>query len=237
MKLKRKIQTRDWINIAAILLLIALFVWVGVMYTRTFGKVNTGDLVSSGENLRAFITSYGGAGIVVMTLLHTLQVVISFIPSVIVQFVGGMIYGLPVGLVTGIIGITIGTAVSFYLSRLLGRRIVTLFVSENSLDKIEKLLSSNISAVALLILYILPTPKDFFAYFIGLTDMKARKLFLISFAGRLPGQILATYLGAHVLERNYVLVGIVIGVCVVVTVLFFVFKNRILARLGKGKAD
>jgi len=235
MKLKRKISARDWISIVSILALLALFWWIGRSYIHTFGQVNTGDLASSAGNLREFILGYGSAGIAVLTCLHIIQVIISVIPSVIVQFVGGMIYGMPIGMVTSIVGISIGTAISFGLSRLLGRRIVTLFVSEKSLEKIEKLMSSNTSTFTLLMLFVLPTPKDFIAYIVGLTDMKASKLLIISAVGRLPGQIIATYLGEHILERDYVLLGIVIGVCVVFTVLFFVFRVRILAFIGRDR--
>lgn len=226
--MKRKPEKRDWLNIILILILVGLFIWIGTNYVKTFGEVNTGDLLSSAKNLQQFILSYGNAGLLVMVFFHMLHVILSFIPSVIVQFVGGLIFGMPAGMITGIIGIAIGTAVSFYLSRFLGRRVVTLFVSEKNISKLEGLLSSNTSAIVLLLLFILPTPKDFFAYFIGLTNMKASKFFLISAIGRLPGMIVATYLGAHVFDRNYVLLISIVVASSILCLLLVIFKDKIL---------
>ena len=233
MKLKRKPQMRDYLNIAAILILIGLFIWIGIAYSNTIGEMKTGDLLSTAENLRDYILSFGNAGILVIILLHILQVVVSAIPSVLVQFAGGLIYGMGIGMITGLIGIPIGTAISFYLSRFLGKRVVTLFVSEKDIDKIEALVSSNTSALVLLILFILPTPKDFLAYFVGLTNMKAFKFFLISAVGRLPGMLMATYLGAHIFDRNYVLIVSVVVFCSIFTLLVFIYKNKILSLISK----
>lgn len=234
MKFKRQPEARDWLNITIIVILIGLFIFIGTSYTKTFGQINTGDLLSSAENLRQLILSYDNAGLLVMVFMHSLHVIISFIPSVLVQFVGGLIFGMTAGMLTGIIGIAIGTAVSFYLSRLLGRRVVTLFVSEKNINKLEGLISGDMSTVVLLALFMLPTPKDFFAYFIGLTHMKASKFFLISAIGRLPGMIVATYLGAHVFDRNYVLI---ISVAVASSLLFlvlYIFRTKIPGMFAKN---
>lgn len=235
MKLKRKLKKSDFLNITVILILLAFFIWIGIGYTKTFGKVNTGDLLSSAENLRQFILSYGNTGLLIMVFMHVLQVVISLIPSMTVQFVGGLIYGVPIGMVTGIIGILIGTTISFYLSRLLGRRVVSLFVSEKSLDKLEGLIESDTSAVVLLILFILPTPKDLFAYFVGLTKMKASKFLLISAIGRLPGMLVATYLGAHIFDRNYAMIIGVAVACSLLFLLLYIFKGKIFNIISKKK--
>jgi len=234
MKLKRKIGIRDWLNIAAILLFIGLIVWIALSYTKVFGKVDTRDLVGSAENFRTLITAYGDASIVAMVAVQAFHVVISVIPSIIVSFVGGMIFGVPLGVLTGTIGSAIGTAITFYLARLLGRRMVTLFVSEKNQQKLAKLMSSDTSLLMLLALFILPTPKDFFAYIIGPTNMKASKFFLISAVGRIPGQLVSCYLGAHIFDRNYFLLGGVVAACVVFTIFFFIYKDRIMALFNRN---
>ena len=233
MRLKRKLQIRDYINIVAILILIGLLVLIGRAYLDTFGEMNSGDLLSSAENLRDYILSFGKAGLLVMISLHALHVVITIIPSGIIQFAGGMIYGMGFGMISGLVGIPIGTAVSFYLSRFFGRRLVTLLVSKKNIDKLEGLISSNTSAIVLLMIFILPLPKDILAYFVGLTNMKASKFFLISAVGRLPGMLMATYLGAHIFDRNYVLIVSVVVICSIFTLLVFIFNNRILILVKK----
>ncbi|MDR0499241.1 MAG: VTT domain-containing protein [Holophagales bacterium] len=227
MKLKRKLKMMDWLNIVIILILIGFFLWVGMSYIEKFGKANSNDMLSFSENLRQYIISYGNIGLLITILMHSLHVIISFIPSVIVQFTGGLIYGMGWGMLSGFIGIPIGTAISFYISRFLGRRVIKLFVSDKTIDKMDNLISNDMSAIVLLILFILPTPKDFFAYFVGLTNMKALNFFLISIIGRLPGMLVATYLGAHVFNRNYMLIVSIAIVCSILSFLLFIFKNRI----------
>lgn len=232
MRLKRKPEKRDWLNIAVITALLLLFVRVGFEYTRLFGEVRGGGLAASAENLRRIILSYDGAGILVTLLLHVLHVVVSVIPAALIQFAGGLIYGIPIGMAIGIIGVSIGTALSFYLSRLLGRRVMTLFISEKNINRLERLVSGNTSAIVLLLLFMLPTPKDFFAYFFGLTNMKASKFFLISAVGRLPGMLVATYLGAGVLGQSYAPVIVVSVLSCAAIVSFYLFKDKIIGLIS-----
>ena len=196
--LKRKIEAPDIIRMAGIAILLAVLIWGGIFYTRTF--LGTGDssgnfidnMLASAEILRTFITTDRPAlGFVIMLLLETMPVIIAAVPSSVTSFVGGMVYGVWGGMLVSAIGAALGTAISFFLSRLLGRRVLTLFVSEKNIARMEALMDGNTSALVLLALYVIPTPKDFFAYFIGLTNMKASKFFLISAVGRIPGMLVA----------------------------------------------
>jgi uncharacterized membrane protein YdjX (TVP38/TMEM64 family) len=237
LKLKRKIQKRDWVNLAGVVLFAASVAFLAGQYARAFGEVKGAGLAETAQRFREIVTAYGGAGVAVLILLHALQVVVSVIPAAIVQFAGGVIYGLPVAMLTGVIGVALGTAVSFYVSRLLGRRVVTLFVSEKNLEQMEDVLSKGASSAVLLALFIIPFPKDFIAYFIGLTRFKAWKFFLISAVGRLPGMFVAAYAGVHIFSGYGPLIAAA-AVCAVSFILAFFFRGRILAfirkRGGKG---
>lgn len=235
MKLKRKIEKQDYVSAVIIVILIALLVMAWVRYSDTIGAIVDGDIVSSAENLKNLILSYGNKGIFVLIFFHILQVLISVIPAALTQIAGGLIYGIPIGMVTGIIGVFIGTAVNFYLSRLLGRRFVTLFVSQKNLYALEKKLSSNTSSLVLFFLYLIPFPKDFIAYFVGLTNMKASKLLLMSTVGRLPGMLVAAYLGENIIERNYIpLIGVSVFSCICF-VIAYIYKDKFLNFLSKHK--
>jgi len=157
-----------------------------------------------------------------------------------VQFACGMIYGPVACVITGTIGTAIGTAVSFYLARLLGRRVITLFLSEKAIAKAEGMLAGTTSTLVLLVLYFLPSPKDFFTYFIGLTNMKAPRYFLISAVGRIPAMLSIALMSYNLLDKpNYLLIGAVAVFSVVVFSLLVVFKDRLLrlaARREEKKA-
>jgi uncharacterized membrane protein YdjX (TVP38/TMEM64 family) len=225
----RRLKPGDWLNIMAILLIIGLFAWVAREYGRAFGSFGGGGVLTVAQNLRLFILSYGRWGLAVMIGLHALHVIITVIPSGLVQFAGGFVYGMGLGMLSGFIGITLGTAVSFYLSRLLGRRAAALFVSEKNIRKLDSIAASPRTSLGFLLMFILPVPKDFLAYLVGLTSMRARRFFLISALGRLPGMFVATYVGAHLLERNYLFLGLVTAACAMVSLLAYIYRGKILA--------
>ena len=233
MKLKRKPEKSDILNIILLLIFIALLLWITLKYRQAFGGLRMDDLASSTESLREYILSYGGAGVWLMILLHALQVIVSVIPAMIVQFIGAAIYGLGVGMLIGIAGVAAGTAVSFYASRYLGRRVITLFVSEKQLNRLDNMMSANASAAALLVLFIIPFPKDILGYFIGLTKMRALKFFIISAMGRLPGMLVASYLGAHVLDRNYALVITAAVLTTAAMIVLYLLRGKILRLILK----
>jgi len=248
--LKRKMEAGDWVRITAIVVFLGLLVWAAVMYLRTFGQIaavetaeQTGNwlqnwlnnMFASAAAFRDYISlEYPGSGLVVLFFLQALLVVIAAIPALIISFAAGMIYGMGWGMLINIAGTALGTAISFSLARLLGRRVLTLFVSEKNIAKIEKLLEGNTSFWVLLFLFIIPSPKDFFSYFIGLTNMKASKYFLISVLGRLPTMFATVYLGAHILDRNYIPLAVCLGFTLLAGVFVVIFKDKIMARL-KGK--
>jgi len=228
MKFIRKPEKRDWLSICIILVLLGLFIWIGFKYFSVYGELKGDGLISTAKNLQKAILSYGNAGLLVIVFLHALHVVISVIPAAFIQFAGGLIYGIPVGMAVGIIGVAVGTAVSFCLSRFLGRRILTLFMNDKTIDKMDRLISNDMSTIALLILFIIPFPKDFIAYFIGLTNMKALRFFAISAIGRLPGMFVATYLGSNVSDSNLTLTLIVGGITLAALLSFYFLKDRLL---------
>jgi uncharacterized membrane protein YdjX (TVP38/TMEM64 family) len=228
MKLIRKPEKRDLISICIILSLLGLFIWVGFRYFSMYEELKGDGLIATAKNLQEAILAYGSAGLLVIVFLHALHVIISVIPAALIQFVGGLIYGIPIGMAVGIIGVAVGTAVAFCLSRFLGRRILTLFMSDKTIDKMDKLISNDMSTIALLILFIIPFPKDFIAYFIGLTNINAIKFFIISAIGRLPGMFIATYLGANVIDNNLTLTIMVGGITLIALLFFYFFKDKLL---------
>lgn len=232
MKLKRKLQKRDIVNLAGIALFVAVLAFLGGQYAKAFSEVRGVGLAETAERFREIITAYGNAGVAVVVALHALHVVVSVIPAAIIQFAGGLIYGLPMGMLTGIAGVAIGTAISFYASRVMGRRVVTLFVAEANLERMENVMSGGVSSVLLLVLFIIPFPKDFIAYFVGLTRFKAWKFFLISAVGRLPGMFVAAYAGERIFSGAAPMI-IASAVCVVSFVLAFIFRDKIIGAVKK----
>ena len=233
MGVKKRLELGDWLSIIAILLLIGLFAWIGHAYFSAFGYQRGGGLAAAAENLRLFILSYGNLGLLVLLGLQVLQVIVAAIPSALVLFAGGFIYGLGWAMVSGVVGVALGTACAFYLARLLGRRVVALFVSEKHLQKLDSLATGERAGLALLLLFILPVPKDFLPYLAGLTKIRPASFFLISAVGRLPGMLISAYLGAHIMQRDYVLLGLLVALSAAAALLSYIYRGKIMGLIQK----
>jgi len=255
--LKRKIEAGDIVRIAGILIFVGFAVWLTILFTQKFEAITANggqapgaggggaasvvlafldNLLASAQNLTEYIAvNFGAYAALVLTFLQFMQVVITAIPAAITSFASGMIYGVWGGMLISAVGTALGTALTFYLTRLLGRRVLTLFVSQKNIDKMEGFIDANTGIFVMLVLFVIPSPKDFFPFFVGLTNMKAWKFFLISFVGRLPGMFITSYLGATVAERNWgLLIGMTIFACAA-SALFVVFNKKIMALLGRAK--
>jgi len=249
--LKRQIEAGDVIRIAGILIFTGLAVWVTILFTRYFSAYTAGGdssgtflenllsgkyvdhLMGAAESLANDLANqYGAYTMLILGFLQFMQVVITAIPAAITSFASGMIYGVWGGVLISMVGTAIGTALTFYLTRLLGRRVLTLFISQKNIDKMEGFIDADTGMFVMLILFIVPSPKDFFPFFVGLTKMKAWKFFLISAIGRIPGMFITSYLGATVAQRNW---GLLIGMtifAVAASVSFVVFNKKLMALLN-----
>ena len=229
MILKRKVEAQDILRIVLLLTFAGLLALLFREYSKSFGGLDPKNLHDSARQMQEVIkTRFPRAGLPIFLALHVLHVVISFIPAGLIQFAGGVVYGFWVGMIIGIVGSAIGTTISFYLSRLLGRKVVTLLVSEKQIDKIGNLLEGNTSTIVLLALYIVPSPKDFFAYFLGLTNLKFSKVFLLSMIGRLPGMVATTYIATQVVEKNYAALIVGIAICILGFAPLVIFQKQLL---------
>jgi len=247
MKLKRKIEPQDIVRLIGIAIVLGLLIWGGIFYSQTF--LNAGDqsgnfienLQSSGLLFREFIVNTEPFwGFLLMMFLQIMPVVVSAVPSTLTSVVGGMVYGFWGGMALTIVGSAIGATISFFLARILGRRVLTLFVSRKNIDKIEGMLDGNASVLVLLFLYAIPSPKDFFSYFLGLSSMPFWKFITISTIGRIPGMVVAVYIGILALESPNWTLMIGFGIfALVISALVLVFSKRITGFLSRkgGKTD
>lgn len=188
------------------------------------------------DRLRDFILSLGNMSTAFYVLLQAFQILIPGIPSEIVQTVGGYVFGTYWGTVLSTVGTLLGSLTAFFSARLIGKPFIRKYVSNSIFEKMELLLSSNKSVLAIFLIYLIPgLPKDTMNYIAGVTPIKPGTFFLTSTLGKLPVILATVYMGAHLQEKNYKLVVIAL---VVMTVLFaagFILKN-ILFPPSKTKA-
>ena len=177
----------DWKTFLSAILLV-LVVIVAIVLLRAYFR---GEF-DSVESLRAYIARCGLFAPVVLTVIQAMQVVVPVLPGFLGCAVGAMMFGTAVGFVCNYIGISLGSLIAFFLARRYGVVIVRALFKDKYYSKWEhwigkwKCYPAVMFTATLLPLF----PDDFFCYFSGLTNMRARQFLWIIILGK-PWCILA----------------------------------------------
>ena len=148
--------------------------------------------ISSIEDFRMFINSFGIMGPVILVLIQAFQVVVPILPGYLGCAVGAICFGTKTGFLCNYIGISAGSIIAFLLAKRYGKKLVTEMFSEMQYEKWLKKIEGKKSYEAfLLIATLLPMfPDDFLCYFSGLMDMRRKRFIWIILLGK-PWCILA----------------------------------------------
>jgi len=218
------------------LILLGAFLGLLIYLTVYYAPVIT-RLVSEPEQFRELIDSYGQNGVLVFIAFQVLQVVISAIPGEVVQIAGGYLYGVGFGTLYLMIGLLIGSVLTFYLARLLGYPVLKAFLPQAKYGKFRALLRSKKFDLVVFLLFFLPgLPKDLLTYVAGLTYVPPLKFFMLAIGARLPALIGSVIIGANIQERNYLTAILLLSGAVLLFLLGYFSKDRIIERLHQWSA-
>lgn len=168
------------------------------------------EILKEPKLLTAYIDSFGVYSQLIFIAIRTVQTVVKIIPGEPVEIAAGLGFGTFGGLTLCLIGTIIGSAIIVLLTRTLGMKFVTLFVSEEKLHSYALMKSSNKLYLLLFFFYLIPgTPKDLFTYVAALTDIKLWKFFVITGIARIPSIITSTMCGASLYKKNYFVAAII----------------------------
>jgi uncharacterized membrane protein YdjX (TVP38/TMEM64 family) len=220
--------------IAALLLLMAVATVLLMPYIRRLADP------AARAQFRAWITSLGALGYLVMILIQIVQIVIAFIPGEIVEIFAGVMYGGFGGLLLCVIGCVIASSGIFLLSKKLGAKFTQRFFSKDNLEKYAYLKDARKMEIVVFILFLLPgTPKDMLTYVAGTTPMKLTQFLLISTFARIPSIVSSTFIGSSLLRNNWPVTVLIFSVTAALGILGIIYKDRIIEfykkRIGSGK--
>lgn len=200
----------------------------------------TGNLgpLSSKEAFKAWLDGLGAWAAAVFFLLQIAQVLIAFIPGEVTSVAGGLMFGFWRGMALSIFGIAAGSLVAFALARKFGRPLVVRLAGGTVIDKYMDTVNRN-SVWLLFAMFLLPFfPKDALSYVAGLTGIAWPVFLLISFVGRLPGQIVSTLVGSGMISVPWWGWGLIILASAGLVYLSFRYSEKIsdwLMGVLKGK--
>lgn len=146
------------------------------------------------------INELGFWGILLLFALQLIQIFLIIIPGEPLEILAGMCYGTLGGTIFIAISSAIVTTLIILLVRLLGRKFVYEFFSEEKIKKLENSkMFKNPKRLEwiMIILFVIPgTPKDLLVYISALLPIDPFKFILISTIARMPSIISSTLAGS-----------------------------------------
>lgn len=189
------------------------------------------------------LRQYKGRSALVLMGLQILQVIICIVPGQPIQIAGSYLFGVAGGYLISITGAVIGATIAFYLAKLLGKDSLELFFDKDRIEDYHRKLNSGKGLLAVLIIYLIPgIPKDLTAYVAGISNMQIRPFLLVSTVGRTPPMLGSLMLGHFVNTRNYIGIGILALLTVIILAVCLIKRKQIVQLLDSleqqdGRSD
>lgn len=171
---------------------------------RTVAILSRGDVAA----LRDYILSFGAWAPVVSALLMVLQGLVAPLPAFVVTFANGLAFGMFWGGVLSLASATVAAALSFWISRLLGRGPVEALVGSRSLGSADRWFA-RWGAYAVLVARLVPVVSfDLVSFAAGLTRMRFSGFILATVVGATPAAFVYAYLGHRAPQYAGVLLAV-----------------------------
>jgi len=211
--------------VVAVCILMALFLSVR---PGIWARVQEGyHLITDRQWIRTTVESFGWAAPLVFIGIQIVQVLAAPIPGEATGFIGGYIFGTLEGFILSTIALSIGSLVNFSIGRYLGEKFVRRLIPKKKFDRLNHLINRQ-GIIFIFFMFVLPGfPKDYLSLLLGLSTLPFKVFALLATIGRMPGTLILSLQGASFYEKNYVLLGIVAGGCLLLALLAYRVRDSL----------
>lgn len=185
------------------------------------------DSFTDKERIKELLKTMGPLAPLIFIVVQSLQVVFAPIPGEATGFIGGFLFGVPLGMLYSTIGLTLGSTLAFLLGRWLEVHFVARIVKPETLKRFDFLMEHQGALVAFFLFVFPGFPKDYLCFILGLSQMPLKLFLVLSTVGRLPGTLMLTLQGAKVYEGDYLFSAILIGLCLLLGLVLFYFRETL----------
>ena len=183
--------------------LLVLVLVIAVAVGALVGKPLMG-WITNPEGFRSWVEAKGWSSRLVFMGMVIFQVILAFIPGEPFEIAAGYAFGAVEGTILSIAGAAVGSIITFSLVRRFGMGLVRVFFSEEKINSVKFLKTSNARNILFLVIYMIPgTPKDLMGYFAGLTDIPFPVFCLVCTLGRIPSVVTSTVGGDALGTKSY----------------------------------
>ncbi len=220
------IRRRKWFSGISLLLFIVVLVLLTLFFTKVLAPY-----LSSAEELRAFLNTYGWKGHFILFGLQCLQVVVAFIPGEIIELGAGYAFGAVEGTLICLGGVALSSSLIFLLVKKWGAPMVELFIPREKIQQLRFINTSTKLKRLVFLMFLIPgTPKDVLTYFVGLTDMQLHQFLIISLIARIPSVVSSTISGQMLGDKDYITAGIVYAITGALSLFGYYLYSRIVKK-------
>ena len=181
--------------------------------------------------LEAWLASFGAWAPLVTIALSALQVIVAPIPGQVTGLVNGYLFGMWLGALYSLIGVMLGSGIILALTRHWGRPLAARLVPPAQLDRLDHLVERRGELFFFLIFLFPFLPDDLTCFAIGLTRLSIGRMLVWIALGRLPGLIVASWMGAHATSVSPLGWAILIAVVCLLALAYWRWRNAIETRL------
>ena len=170
-------KTKKIKSVVIVILLLAICIFLREIIT---GRITSVD------DFRNLIYSYGPMGFMVLIGIQALQSVLPILPGALGFAAGSICFGIIPGFLCNYAGIIFGSMVAFFLARRYGKPLVLELFSEEMHDKwMAKFQNEEKVEKIMFWLIVLPFfPDDFLCYLAGLLSISAKRFLTILLVGK-----------------------------------------------------
>jgi len=233
-RLKRIKAIRITLNVIAILLFLALSIYVTIKAFPIFYSLKN-DKDKFNEAITK-IQSYGKWSFLIIIGLQIFQVLFMIIPSGPIVLASGIMFNPFIATLVCLIGQTLGVTIIYILVKIFGYNLVRIFVDEEKIKE-NRLIKNKERTMILLIgyLFIPMLPKDIVAFICPFTKIKLLPFILINFFVRIPMTISTVLISNSLISGNYILAVIFALLSLILAIICFIFNKQIVAKLEQRK--
>ncbi len=205
-------------------LLIVILVAVGIWLGRSVFKVDA-------EDLRNWIVSYGLWAPFIYILIYTVRPLI-FFPASLLSLAGGLAFGAWMGTVYTIIGAVAGAILSYFVARLLGKKLIQK-KWDGKAAKIQYQMEEN-GFLYVLIFRLIPVINfDLISYLAAFAKVRFSSFALATLIGIIPGTFAYNFLGSSAASGNPTMIFLGIAVFILLTIIPVFIRNKWMKKQAK----
>lgn len=179
------------------------------------------------ERLELLVTRLGLAGPLAIIVLQAVQVLLAPVPGQVLGLVSGYLFGPWLGALYSMVGLLLGTLLALRIVRRWGRPLVERLVEPPTLARIDHL-SSRLGVPLLFLVFLLPfLPDDTVLLVAALADIPMAGVVLAALLGRLPGVVIAAWLGAGANELKPTEWAAIVGATILVVAPIYYWRSSL----------